>query len=266
MFRQASMIFSGTALLGVVLATTFLTGCAGLLKRDGGEMAVVAEGWAPANAKDPDGTRRRALADAQKKAVEQVSGVAVSALTRVQDSVTLRQKITAEVRGFVSHYDVLDEKEEMGFFKVRIRAFIRPGEVPRPAAPPSTDVRFSLTVKGSGLSDEDLGASASTAIRRELLAQGFNIDDSTDSWSMQGAAASVPILDARLGSFHSARAHVSLRVVEPKTQAVVWETSQEASALGLDPGSAALAAAQAAGTLAGRQAAGEVSEVLWKRF
>jgi hypothetical protein len=261
MTRRAAPVLSGS-----VLAAVLLAGCAGWPRTVGGETAVVAEGWAPADAKDPDGARRRALADAQKKAVERVSGVAVSALTRVRDSSALRQKITAEVRGYVSRYDVLDEREEEGFCKVRIRAFVRPDGPPRPAGPPPTDARFTLAARGTGLYDEDLGASASAAVRRELLAQSFEIDGSSDSWAIKVDAAVVPVMDARLGSFHSARAHVGLRVLEPRTHSVVWETSQEASALGSDPASAALAAAQAAGALAGRQAAGEVPEVLWKRF
>ncbi|HAM36036.1 MAG TPA: hypothetical protein DEB40_05360 [Elusimicrobia bacterium] len=260
-----------TTLRAVVLigAAGLWAGCAGLPPGSSREILVAAEGWAPIDARDSSGTRRRALADAQRKAVEQVSGTAVASLIHVRDAMTVRQKVITEVRGFVSRTDVLDERKEGGFFKIRIRAFIRPEEPSRPAGPLPAEARFALTVTGLGLRDEDLGAAAAAAIRKELLARGFDLsDDSTgpDSWLLQGDAAAVPILDSRLGSFHSARAQVSLRVLEPKTQTVVWETSQESSALGLDPRSAALAAAQAAGALAGQHATGEVLDVLWKRF
>ena len=267
MCRQANAILAGMVSPGFVLAIALLAGCAGLPPGGAREVSVVAEGWAPVDAKDPSGTRRRALADAQRKAVERVSGTAVASLIHIRDAMAVSQKVVAEARGFVSRTDVIGEREEGGFFKVRIRAFIRPGEPPRSSGPFPADARISLTVKGMGLSDKSLGEAASVAIRRELLARGFDVGGpAPDSWSLQGEAKAVPVLDARIGSFHSARARVNLRVVEPKTKAVVWETFQEASALELDPGSAALAAAQAAGAAAGRHAAGDIPELLWKRF
>src|SRR3989339_5139 len=74
----------------------------------------------------------------------------------------------------------------------------------------------------------------------------------------RGEPSAVPVLAPRLGAFHSARARVRLRAVEPGTGAVVWETEQEASALDLDPGLASAKAAAAAGALLGRRAGGEL--------
>jgi hypothetical protein len=271
MYRQADAILTGTLALGVILAAALLAGtvgCAGLPRKGeaAGEQAVTAEGWAPADARDPEGTRRRALADALRRAVEQVSGVSLAALTRVEDSVTLRQKISAEVRGRVSRYDILGEESQDGLLKVRIRAAVRLTDAPA-AGPPPADARVSLMITGNGLYDEDTGGSAAAGIRRELLAQGFEVGGAApQSLALRGESSAAPILDPRLGAFHSARARVSLRAVEPKTGAVVWETAQEASALDLDPRLASVKAAQSAGALLGRRAAGELAEVLWKRF
>jgi hypothetical protein len=269
MFRQADAILTGMLALGLALATAVLAGtvgCAGLPRGGGAERSVTAEGWAPADARDMDGTRRRALADALRRAVEQVSGVSLSALTRVEGSVALRQKISAEVRGRVSRYEVLGEESEGGLLKVRIRAAVRLGEAPA-AGPPPADARVSLRVSGSGLYDEDMGGSAASGIRRELLTQGFEVTDSTgQALALRGETSAIPVRDLRLGAFHCARARVRLRAVEPGTGAVVWETEQEASALDLDPGLASAKAARAAGALLGRRAGAELAEVLWKRF
>ena len=271
MYRQADAILTGTVALGMALTAALLAGtvgCAGLPRQGGGagEQTVTAEGWAPADARDLEGTRRRALADALKRAVEQVSGVSLSALTRVEGSVALRQKISAEVRGRVSRYEILGEEPQDGLLKVRIRAAVRLGDAPA-AGPPPADARVSLNVSGSSLYDEDLGASAAAGIRQELLAQGFDVaDGAPQALALRGETSTAPVLDSRLGAFHSARARVSLRAVEPKTGVVVWETAQEASALDLDPRMASIKASQAAGALLGRRAAGELAEVLWKRF
>ncbi len=91
-------------------------------------------------------------------------------------------------------------------------------------------------------------------------------DSAEQALTLRGETSAVPVLDPRLGAFHSARARVRLRAVEPGTGAVVWETEQEASALDLDPGLASAKAAAAAGALLGRRAGGELAEMLWKRF
>lgn len=303
MFRQADAFLTGVVALGMVLMTAILAGtvgCAGLPLKGGSgdEQTVTAEGWAPVDARDMEGTRRRALADAQRKAVEQVSGVAVAALLRVEDAMTRREKLTAQVRGFVSRYDILGESTDGGFCKVRIRARVRRGDPPHPMSPPPSDARLYLAVQGRGVNDEDWGGSATAAIRRELVARGFEVagasfsgpgtsnalpaqvsalpsgEDGPESaasaalpeLSLRGEASAVPVLDARLGAFHSSLARVSLRAVDARSGTVVWENIQEASALDLDPSGASLKAAEAAGTLLGRQAVNELPELLWKRL
>ncbi|MBI5238854.1 MAG: hypothetical protein HY926_00135 [Elusimicrobia bacterium] len=272
MYRQADVLFGGLVGWGLALVAALLcgtVGCAGAPRRGPAERAVAAEGWAPADARDLEGARRRALADAQRRAVEQVSGVFLAALTRVEDSAALRQKITAEVRGRVSRYEVLSESRQDGLLKVRIRAWVVDEPAPRPPGPPAQEARVTLAASGGGLYDEDLGGSAAGGIRRELLAGGFDVAPSGPSpqtLALRAEARAVPVPDRRLGAFHSARARVSLAAVDPGSGAVVWETAQEASALDLDPGLASVRAAEAAGILAGRRAAVELSEALWKRF
>ena len=111
----------------LVLACVLLAGCFhGRLRsgtREKGEL-VEAEGWTPLDPNKPLETRRRALAEAQKNAVEKVTGVAVTATTKVDLAVTSEQKISADVGGYIHKYEILWEKKDDGFLKIRIRAFV----------------------------------------------------------------------------------------------------------------------------------------------
>ena len=112
--------------LGGLIALILLTGCASIRSRtdaNNGE-TVEAEGWAPVDPHDVAGTRERALADAQKKAVEKVTGIFLAASTRVDAAIAVRDRITADVRGSIRHYKILNEKTEEGVYKIRIRAFV----------------------------------------------------------------------------------------------------------------------------------------------
>lgn len=107
-----------------VLACLVMAGCFHGWRGLGGPKseAVEAEGWAAIDPVHPLETRRRALAEAQKKAVEKAAGVSLSAVTKVEAAVTSEEKIVANVGGYVEKYDVLSEKSEDGFLKIRIRA------------------------------------------------------------------------------------------------------------------------------------------------
>jgi len=266
MYRQASLILAVTAIIGAALAAALLAGCAGLPRGAAPETKIEAEGWAPADARAPEAARGRALADAQRRAVERVCGVSLSALTRIDDAVVRREKLIAEVRGFVSRYELLGEESDGEFLKVRIRAWIRrdaPFENDAPIAP---EARLSVAVSGRGANDEDWAGSAAAEIRRELAARGFALTAGSAPVSLQGEVGAAPIMDPRLGAFHSSSARIRLQAVDTRTGTVVWEKTQDAAALDLDPAAASIKAAAAAGALLGRQAAAELAEVLWKRL
>ncbi|MBI3550274.1 MAG: hypothetical protein HY078_14640 [Elusimicrobia bacterium] len=259
---------------------------------------VEAEGWSPVDPKDPIGTKQRALAEAQKKAVERVVGVYISAKTRVDKAVTVDQRILANVGGYVKKYDVLSETEEGGFHKTRIRAFVLYGKVGddlrdagllRPPPPPGNPKVAVMVRPAAGLA-RSLGDGASAAIRKALLERGFSVVDlndpeepslavkSTDTAVAASAAqrlrADLLVLgegqgqflsEMRLGDFRSYRARLTLRVVKAASREVVAEKTQEASAI--DP-SAEIAASKAmenAGQLAGETLAAELLSSLKSR-
>ncbi|MFA6003021.1 MAG: hypothetical protein WC881_03035 [Elusimicrobiota bacterium] len=256
-------------LLCLLCAAASFGGCAGVPRSGGAgtEKEVAAEGWAALQAGDESGTRRRALADAQRKAVEQVSGVALSAWTRVEDAVSVRQKMLSEVRGHVIRQRVLDERVEDGFLKLRIAATVRTDGAPAADWSPPPDVAVALTVAGSGPRAEEVGAMALAAVRRELLARGFEVvaaGSAQRHLDLRVAARATPVFDRRLGPLESARARVSLSAWDGGSG--IWDAVQEATALDVTPPAASDQAADAAGAAVGRRAAQELAQLLWRRY
>lgn len=284
----------GRVLAVVAVAAALSAACARnrLALRPGEEGEVIeAEGWVPADPQDLVGSKQRSLADAQRKAVERVVGVFISAKTRVDQAVNVNSRILANVKGYISKYDVLGEKEEGGFYKTRIKALVlyrklgddlkQLGLVRPPPPPGNPRVVVRVRVKGRG--KEALGETAASGVRRGLLERGFLVVDeevqgaltrSTDTATalaagraakadlvVMGEAEAHPIEDARLAGFRSMRARVALRAVKANGQ-VLSQKSQEAS--GLDPAVevAEGKAYDSAGALAGEALANELAALL----
>ncbi|MBI4249884.1 MAG: hypothetical protein HY611_10310 [Elusimicrobia bacterium] len=68
--------------------------------------------------------KKRALVEAQKKAIEMVVGLEVRAKTRVEKAVTIEQHILAKTQGYIQKYDLLEEWPEPPFYKAKIRALV----------------------------------------------------------------------------------------------------------------------------------------------
>src|SRR5271157_4035458 len=69
-------------------------------------------------------TKKRSLVDAQKKAVEMVVGLHLSAKTMVEKSVLIESNILARTEGYIRKYDILKEWQEPPLYKTRIRAYV----------------------------------------------------------------------------------------------------------------------------------------------
>jgi len=260
----------------LALAAVILTGCAGGRLKVGatkdGEV-IEAEGWAPVVDDDLLGTKKRSLAEAQKKAVERVVGVFISAKTRVAQSVTVNQNILADVKGYIQKYDVVSEKQEDGFYKTRIRALVlyqKVGEdleslgLMRPPPPPGNPV-VSVRVGEAGSMAADKAASA---VRKVFVDKGFTVvvaDEKEPDLIVKGSALASELKDVRLGGFVSFRARAELEVVKARTGEVLARKTREAS--GLDP-TRSIAEAKAyenAASLAGEELAAELTGLLTSR-
>jgi hypothetical protein len=238
----------------LLLLAAGLAGCAGAPPRAPGRVSVEAEGWAAETPGDPSGSRLRALADAQKRAVEKAAGVRVAASTRVDKGVAVRQRVWADARGRIERWDLLADRREDGFRKLTIRAVVRLDLEGEPAAPPPGEARLRVAAQGP----------AAAGLRRALAARGYEVVESGEQYVVAAAASTTLSRDPRLRPFVSGRTRLSVTVKDP-AGGVLWEAARDASALDADPLLAAARAADAAGEAAGRAAAEGLAEALWAR-
>ncbi|MEK7287860.1 MAG: hypothetical protein AAB091_04815, partial [Elusimicrobiota bacterium] len=90
---------------------------------EGGEV-IESEGSCPVQNGDTRGAKECSLRDAQKKALERVIGVYVSAKTRVEKAITIEQNILANTEGLISKYDIVKEGRQEEFYNTKIRALV----------------------------------------------------------------------------------------------------------------------------------------------
>ncbi|MBI4054550.1 MAG: hypothetical protein HY402_00295 [Elusimicrobia bacterium] len=273
------------------------SGCGGSRSRlrvgevPGGEI-VEAEGAAPYEAGNLIETKRKALLEAQRAAVEKVVGVYLSSRLRVEKATMVEQQILANTQGYVEKYELLSEGREGDAWQVRIRALVRfeqIGEDLRNAGlelgPALKKPRVAVLLEESveGRMQESLDGTA--AVSQKLIERGFSlversaaaaastqkILDAVEEGDVSGAAAfsrevgadilvvgpvqAEALQETRLGGFHSYRARAVLQSVQAGTGRIIASVSKEASGLDPSPSIAAAKALEAAGRLAAEELA-----------
>lgn len=238
----------GEALLLAILAWA---GCATAPAAGAGRRSVEAEGTAPA---DAPGAGERALADAQKRAIEKALGVSIAATTKVDGAIAVRRRIWADARGRVESWAVLSDRVVDGFRVVRIRAVVvrlaDGDEVPPPA-----DVTVRIEAAGP----------AGEGLRKGFGARGFTVVEKGGDFVVTARSGSELLRDARTAPFVTGRGRVTVSVTEAATGGVVWKRTAEASGLDSDPLAASALAVANAGEACGRDAADGLSRILWNR-
>jgi hypothetical protein len=237
---------------GLLLAMS--AGCADLDTRGAGgtrEVTVDAEGWAPLEGTNTLSARHRALAEAQKKAVEKAVGVTLHARTRVDDAINIRQSIEANMGGTIRRYEVTSEGEDEGFFKIRIHAVViyRAEEAPvaRRAVP-----RLSVRIANE---------KAAGAVRSALASRDYELSE-TESGAdvaVTGVVETRGLADPRLGGYYSYTAKVSLTAANARSGKVT-RVEYEASAVDTEEQVACDRALENAGNESGAELAASLSE------
>lgn len=239
------------ALVGAAL----LAACAHAPARGPRLQAATAEGWAPVVKSDPVGTRRRALAEALRAAVEKATGVRVTARTKVSQAVAVDDAITARSSGEARSYEILGETEEDGFHKTRVRVLVEigapPSDADRPGPPPG-DPRVAVTLTGPH-ADE-----AAAAVRRGLIERGFSVIEGAGAdVTVSGDVTITPL--GMVGPWLSSRARVNLSARQEKTGKVLCASSREASGIGPAMRAADEKASETAGLLGAEELGREVA-------
>lgn len=78
---------------------------------------------------DKASARDRAIADAQRKAVEQAVGTMVSSETVTENYQLVSDKIFSKAKGYIKNYKIVSEKEESGTVMVTIKATVGAGDL-----------------------------------------------------------------------------------------------------------------------------------------
>ncbi len=141
---------------------------------------VVAEGVGAIDNGDTAKARKDAIRDAQRAAVEQAVGVLVSSETFTQNFQVIKDKILTKAEGYVSKYDVLEEKQQGDLYRVKISATVKNAELKNDldalfAAKhfPRVMVVIPETHIGAKVPDP----AGETEIIRKLLEKGFKVID-----------------------------------------------------------------------------------------
>jgi hypothetical protein len=232
-----------------------LAGCAhGPARRAGLErVSVTAEGWAAVVPSDPLGTAKRALAEAQRQAVEKVTGVSVRARTRVEQALAVEQRIWSDAEGRILSYEVLDEREEGGLHKTRIRAVVLkeppgPGQA-RPAPLPG-DPKVAVVVDTWAFPDR---AAAERGVQQGLKDSGVKVGFGAADYVVSGEASVAPLDSGGLEGFVSCRARLAVELKDRAKDEVIAARNFEASAMDVSRQAAAGKALAQAGRLAGEK-------------
>ena len=250
-------------------------------------------------------SKQKSLVDAQKKAVEMVVGVHVSARTLVEKAVQIESKILARTDGYIKKYDILKEWQEPPFYKTRIRALVSYQQIaddlralgllsePNVGHP---RVAVLLTEDVQGLKEDSaMPLHATSAVVQAFLDKGYRVVDRGDLMAAKaeevaqqvekgdlsrvaglgkeldaeillfGEAKASPLTGAALGGLLSYRTTISVQAFKAQTNEVMMTASEVASGLDATKDAAMMKSLQAAGKLAGEKMAGQLAEEMMRR-
>lgn len=122
------------AVLAAALAAALAAGEGGaqttVCQPKGEVHACVAEGFAPILQNDITQAREEAVLDAQRRSIEQVSGVFVDSETITRNQMLFDEMVRTRARGLVQNTAVLESgKVGDGEFRVKIEAWVKAGDV-----------------------------------------------------------------------------------------------------------------------------------------
>jgi hypothetical protein len=240
----------------VALAAVLMTGCAAGT-RGVAARSVVVEGWAPLGTLPRPEARRRALADAQRRAVEEVAGVEIAAVSTVDGAARVRERLSSVALGSVRRFAVLGEDAADGILRLRVRAEVelrrkeaahRIGWIP--GTGPSADVAQSPA--------REAFVAAWTTYGGESAVAGTGGDV-----KIRLAQTQERVDEPRVRPFVSVRVRLTASVIRGEGGGEVWAATRESAALGCDFRQARERAERQAAEAVARAAAEELPARLW---
>jgi|GEM_PF-5808570 len=275
----------------VAAAALLLCGCAELKAGLGGRGLVV-----ESQAAVPERDRVLGVAAAERRAVEDALGLFISSATRAASEAALEEKILSSPRAYVRRYQVLPSSGpsgggDAGVARVRLLALVATdklrkdldalGLVRPEGVYGAPRLLVSLKEAGPGAGRE-VGR-ASDAMRRGLVARGYEVQDLSDhqnaryqktgareevlaaarvaaaQLAVNGTAQAQAVVDERFSGLRPFRARVEASAFWVGTRGLVAHVDVEATAVDLALESAAGKALEDAGQLAADKLAAEFS-------
>lgn len=261
---------------------------------------VRAEGMSAIVNNDLLEAKKKALAEAQKNAVEMTVGVYVNAATRVEKAIMVDQQILAKTNGYIKKYKILSEGQQGEFYKTTIEAQVKIEDINKdlsllglnaPPAPTASTLRIALSIQESVdtittdretseniLAEKLLSFQYKVIDQRDFTqaARNLHITDLYNNMEQQkkigsflnadililGQADSTFNTDQGLGGLTSYRATLSFRVVKVKEAALLYANSVSSGGVSTTKSDAAQEALKRSASVA----AGELLKVLEQRL
>lgn len=246
----------GIAAAALAAALT-AAGCA-TGSKEGPTRTLVVEGWAPLQTSERASARRQALADAQRRAVEEGAGVEIASISLIDDAAMLRQRLSSTARGTIRRFKVLGEKVENGMLKVRARVEVSPE--------PANGARRLGWAPGTGPKAAlEPGSAPAEAFTRAWTRHGGEVAGSPEEADLilKTSVETLLVPEPRLKPFVSVRARFRLSASPAPAGGSQWAVVREAAALGLDERDARTRALELAAAAAAEAAARELPSRLW---
>lgn len=262
------------------------------------EVAVVeAEGIVNIKNNNIVKAKKRALADAQKNAVEMAVGVYVNAVTRVEKSMLVEQKILSKTNGYIKKYKILSEGAENDLYKIRIEAMVKIEEINKDLNDAGlnqqsrvpTNLLFAIVIEDriDNIDNED--KVSENVIAEKLLSKNYKLGQiNTQDKSLlsnlvsdpegqkklgelfkadilvTGKASSTFYKDNMMGNLTSYNANISFKIIKISESALIYSNSFSSGGLGITKDAAAKEAMKRAAALASEDVARVLEERLKK--
>jgi hypothetical protein len=207
--------------------------------------------------------KKRALADAQKNAVEMTVGVYVNAATRVEKALMVDQQILAKTNGYIKKYKILSEGQDGNFYKTKIEALVKIEEINKdlsllglntPPQPTTSSQRLAVFIQDKIDGVEDKDGVSENALADRLLSLQYKVVNNTELVQaaaklkagdlvnnpeqqnkvgemvhadvlVVGSGASSFNTDQGLGGLISYRGNITFKVVKVKQSALIYSNS-----------------------------------------
>ncbi|MCB4791016.1 MAG: hypothetical protein LHV68_03930 [Elusimicrobia bacterium] len=228
---------------------------------------VEAEGLAPLG-DDLGLARKNAINEAQKRAVESVVGVYVSAASLVSKAQMLEDNITSQTEGYIQDYKIIKEKKDNDFYKVSIKAWVKSEDLSKKLSEMDVNPKkygnplMSFWINEKIDSQSQNSHLAELSLMKSFVDAGFVVsdqkpqeyyssasailNDNTDN--LQKLKADIVVIgdadstfntDQGLGGLVSYRANLSLKILMTATKEIITTKNTVASGIDINKPAAA---------------------------